>query len=126
MTCECTSTEQTSCRVFRRGLSWSKLLRVTDEAGNLRDLTGISLEVGFTTAPGELPFLTLSVGSGVTLRPDQPGAGKGLAEVHATPAQTDTWPIGLIYFSIVAWPPGQTRDEVATGTVMVWPAILSA
>lgn len=118
----CETTTQTP-RVFRQGLSWAKLLTVTDENGAMRDLTSVPIEVEFTTAPGTVPFLSLAVGSGVNLRPDQAGAGKGLAEIHATPAQTNTWPVGLIYFSIITWPPGQTRDEVAAGTIMVWPAI---
>lgn len=112
--------------IFRRGLSWARLLAVTDSDGVLRNLTGVPIEVGFTTRPGDTPFLVLSVGSGVTIRPDQTGVGAGLAEIHATPVQTTVWPIGLIYFSVVVWPSGETRDEVATGTIMVWPAILSA
>ncbi len=110
-------------RVFRRGLSWAQLITVRDVMGALKDLTGASIEVEFTTQPGVTPFLSLAVGSGVTLRPDQSGTGKGLAEVHATPAQTMLWPLGLNYWSIVVWPPGQERDEIAFGTVMVWPPI---
>lgn len=110
-------------KLFRPGLSWARRLTVTDQDGALQPLPGVTIEVEFTTEIGVPPFLTLSVGLGVTLHPDPLGTGKGLADVHATPAQTALWPLGLVYFSIITWPPGQTRDEVESGSFIVHPAI---
>jgi len=114
--------------VWYRGETRAFVLTVS-VGGEAQDLTAaVDIELQLKAAPGDAdpPLASMSVGSGITLRP-QSGATLGQADI-VLPYNWltgDATPAGLYYYDVVAIFPGPIRRYVVKPTKVIVRAVVN-
>lgn len=105
-------------QVLRCGDQWLFAGPVNDAAGNALNLTGASISWKLDSVDGKTNYLTLTVGSGVTITTNNPGA----VAYGPTKVQTAALTAGTYYDYLIVTLADGTTYTVIEGLINALPA----